>query len=91
LKNDKGLGVKNGEMWQVEKISKDGTITIKNENKTKTFNIKDYNYIDHGYAVTVHKSRGMTVAKVIYDASATRTNYNEVYTAITRGKQEYSI
>jgi L-rhamnose mutarotase len=33
----------------------------------------------------------MTVAKVIYDASATRTNYNEVYTAITRGKQEYSI
>jgi ATP-dependent exoDNAse (exonuclease V) alpha subunit len=91
LKNDKGLGIKNGEMWQVEKISKDGTITIKNENKTKTFNIREYNYIDHGYAVTVHKSQGMTVAKVIYDVSATRTNYNEVYTAITRGKQEYSI
>jgi hypothetical protein len=33
----------------------------------------------------------MTVAKVIYDVSAARTNYNEVYTAITRGKQEYSI
>jgi ATP-dependent exoDNAse (exonuclease V) alpha subunit len=92
LKNDKGLGVKNGEMWVVEKVKEDGTITIKNENKTKTFNIiKDYNYLDHGYAVTVHKSQGMTVAKVIYDASAIRTNYNEVYTAITRGKQEYSI
>ena len=91
LKNDKELGIKNGEMWQVEKISKDGTITIKNENKTKTFNIREYNYLDHGYATTVHKSQGMTVAKVIYDASATRTNYNEVYTAITRGKQEYSI
>jgi ATP-dependent exoDNAse (exonuclease V) alpha subunit len=91
LKNDQKLGVKNGEMWQVEKISEDGTITIKNENKTKTFNIKDYNYLDHGYATTVHKSQGMTVAKVIFDASATRTNYNQVYTAITRGKQEYSI
>jgi ATP-dependent exoDNAse (exonuclease V) alpha subunit len=92
LKNDKTLGIKNGEMWQVVKVSKDGTITIKNENKEKTFNIiKDYNYIDHGYAVTVHKSQGMTVSKVIYDASATRTNYNEIYTAVTRGKTEYSI
>jgi ATP-dependent exoDNAse (exonuclease V) alpha subunit len=78
-------------MWWVEKISKDGTITIKNENKEKTFNIKDYNYVDFGYAVTVHKSQGMTVSKVIFDASATRTNYNEVYTAATRGKLEYSI
>jgi ATP-dependent exoDNAse (exonuclease V) alpha subunit len=91
LKNDKALNVKNGEMWQIEKISKDGTITIKNENKEKTFNIKDYNYLDHGYAVTVHKSQGMTVSKVIYDASASRVNYNEVYTAVTRGKTEYSI
>jgi len=76
---------------EVEKINRDGTITIKNENKIKTFNIKDYNYVDYGYAVTVHKSQGMTVSKVIYDASATRTNYNEVYTAVTRGKTEYSI
>ena len=91
LKNDKSLNVKNGEMWQVEKINKDGTITIKNENKIKNFNIKDYNYLDHGYATTTHKSQGMTVSKVIYDASATRTNYNEVYTAATRGKLEYSI
>jgi ATP-dependent exoDNAse (exonuclease V) alpha subunit len=91
LKNDQALNVKNGEMWQVEKINRDGTITIKNENKTKTFNIRDYNYLDHGYAVTVHKSQGMTVSKVIYDASGTRVNYNEVYTAVTRGKTEYSI
>jgi len=92
LKNDRKLGVKNGEMWQVEKIDKNGNITIKNENKTKTFNIiKDYNYVDHGYTVTVHKSQGMTIEKVIYDVSSTRTNYNEVYTALTRGKIDYSI
>jgi ATP-dependent exoDNAse (exonuclease V) alpha subunit len=92
LKNDKGLGVKNGEMWVVEKVKEDGTITIKNENKTKTFNIiKDYNYVDHAYAVTVHKSQGMTVNRVLYDVSSTRANYNEVYTALTRGKLDYSI
>jgi ATP-dependent exoDNAse (exonuclease V) alpha subunit len=92
LKNDKALNIKNGEMWQVVKVDKSGNITIKNESKTKTFNIfKDYNYIDHGYAVTVHKSQGMTVNKVVYDVSSTRTNFNEVYTAVTRGKVEYSI
>jgi ATP-dependent exoDNAse (exonuclease V) alpha subunit len=92
LKNDKGLHVKNGEMWVVEKVKEDGTITIKNENKTKTFNIiKDYNYVDHAYAVTVHKSQGMTVNRVLYDVSSTRANYNEVYTALTRGKLDYSI
>jgi ATP-dependent exoDNAse (exonuclease V) alpha subunit len=91
LKNDKALGVKNGEMWWVEKIDKDGNITIKNENKEKTFNIKDYNYIDYSYSVTVHKSQGMTVSRVIYDVSSARTNYNEVYTSLTRGKTDYSI
>jgi ATP-dependent exoDNAse (exonuclease V) alpha subunit len=75
----------------VEKIKEDGTITIKNENKEKTFNIGDYNYVDHAYAVTVHKSQGMTVSRVLYDVSSKRANYNEVYTALTRGKLEYSI
>ncbi|MEJ5226841.1 MobF family relaxase [Thermodesulfovibrio sp.] len=90
LKNDKKFGVKNGEMWEVKSVDKDGNITIKNNNKEKTFNIKSYNYLDHGYASTVHKSQGMTTKKVIYSVSE-KTNYNEMYTAMTRGKEEYSI
>jgi len=91
LKNDKQIGVKNGEMWQVKSIDSQGNITIKNENKEKEINIKSYNYVDHAYAVTTHKSQGMTVNKVTSDVSSARTNYNEVYTAITRGKTEYAI
>jgi hypothetical protein len=33
----------------------------------------------------------MTVNKVVYDVSSARTNFNEVYTAVTRGKLEYAI
>ena len=33
----------------------------------------------------------MTIDQVISDVSAQQTNYNEVYTAITRGKTEYTI
>jgi ATP-dependent exoDNAse (exonuclease V) alpha subunit len=91
LKNDKQHGIKNGEMWQVKSIDSQGNITIKNNDKEKTINIKDYNYVDHSYAVTTHKSQGMTVNKVISDVSSQRTNYNEVYTAVTRGKTDYMI
>jgi conjugative relaxase-like TrwC/TraI family protein len=91
LKNDKQYGVKNGEMWTVEKIDKNGNMVIKNENKEKTINIKEYNYVDHSYAVTTHKSQGMTVNKVISDVSSQKTNYNEVYTAVTRGKVDYAV
>lgn len=91
LKNDKALKVNNGETWMVKNIDQRGNITLQNNEKEKTFNIhKDYNYIDHAYASTVHKSQGMTVNKVIFDCSM-KTNFNEVYTSLTRGKQEYSI
>ncbi|MCS7214958.1 MAG: AAA family ATPase [Thermodesulfovibrio sp.] len=90
LKNDKKLGVKNGEMWIVKNVDKEGNLTLKNDNKEKTINIRDYNYIDHAYSSTVHKSQGMTTNKVIF-ACSERTNYNEMYTAMTRGKQDYSI
>jgi ATP-dependent exoDNAse (exonuclease V) alpha subunit len=91
LKNDKQHGVKNGEMWQVKSIDSQGNITIKNNDKEKTINIRNYNYVDHSYAVTTHKSQGMTIDKVISDVSSQKTNYNEVYTSITRGKIDYKI
>ncbi|MEM3484364.1 MAG: MobF family relaxase [Candidatus Methanomethyliaceae archaeon] len=76
LKNDKRLGIKNGESWVVKSIDKQGNITLKNDSKEKSFNVKAYNYIDYGYASTVYKSQGMTVRKVIYCVSE-KTNYNE--------------
>jgi len=91
LKNDRQYGIKNGEMWQVKSIDSQGNMVIKNENKEKTINIKEYNYMDHSYAITTHKSQGMTIDKVISDVSSAKTNYNEVYTAVTRGKTEYMI
>lgn len=90
LKNDKRLGIKNGEFWVVKSIDKQGNITLKNDSREKRFNGKAYNYIDYGYASTVYKSQGMTVRNVIYCVSE-RINYNEMYTALTRGREEFSI
>lgn len=65
LQNDRHLGVKNGTLGVIEKINgnsisvqvADGT----DKSRQVTFNIKDYNNIDYGYAATIHKAQGITV------------------------------
>ncbi len=92
--NDRGLGVKNGQTSEVKKINGD-RISVKMENgKTVDVNTRSqYNYISHGYAVTDYKAQGQTAKNVIYNADmrGDRGNYNQAYTAITRGKESLSV
>lgn len=66
LKNDRHLGVKNGTTGTIEK-AQEGRITVKTDDgKTVKVNEVGYRDIDHGYAMTVHKSQGMTVDRAHY-------------------------
>lgn len=94
LKNDKSLNVKNGQTGEIKTINKDGKASVKMENgEMKNINVKSqYNYVDHGYAVTTHKSQGQTAQSVIYHADTQKgSSYNEAYVAITRGKEDVKI
>lgn len=90
LKNDKGAGLQNGQVFVLKRVDVNGNMTLGNDKGTKNININNYNYIDHGYASTVHKSQGMTVDKIINSVGA-KTDYNKEYTSITRGKEEVKI
>jgi len=91
LKNDRSIGVKNGELFWVKSIDPEkNTITLQNDRKTVQIDLTRYNYLDHGYATTVHKSQGMTVSRVLYDASG-KVSYNLAYVALTRGKHDYQV
>ena len=59
LQNDRSLGVKNGTLGTIEQVSARSMRT--DQRPTVTFDLKDYNRIDHGYAATIHKAQGMTV------------------------------
>lgn len=96
LRADSGMGVKNGTTGIIEKIAKDGTISVRLENgKIAKFNAdgrgtEDGNEIDYGYAVTVHKSQGMTVSKAFVLANSGMSLEN-LYVAMTRHKFDVEL
>ena len=94
-KADRDLGVKNGTTGTVLKISEDGTVTVTLESgRTTEFKAEQEAdqgiNVDYGYAVTVHKSQGMTLdaAFVLADKNMTKENLG---VAMTRHRHEANI
>ena len=65
LRNERSLGVKNGTLGTVEKVSTQSMSVRTDDGRNVMFDIKDYNRIDHGYAATIHKAQGMTVDRTL--------------------------
>lgn len=61
LRNERGLGVKNGTLGIVEEVSTHSMTVRADDDTLVHFDLKDYAHIDHGYAATIHKAQGMTV------------------------------
>lgn len=61
LKNDRGLGVKNGMLGEIEHVSPTQMTVRLDAGRSVVFDLKDYAQVDHGYAATIHKSQGVTV------------------------------
>ncbi len=60
------------------------------EERRITFNLEDYNYIDYGYATTLHKSQGMTVDNA-YVLAGINFNRHSSYVALTRHKERVDV
>lgn len=91
-KNDNDLGVKNGTLGTVLKTN-ERSITVQPDGehaKPIVVDLEAYNSLDHGYAVTVHKSQGATVDKTWLFATHTM-DQNLMYVAGTRHKNECKI
>jgi len=97
-KNDKHVGVSNGQTGTITEIDSDGNAKIQVGNKTIECNLhnrgdKGYTYIDYAYCLTNHKSQGSTYDKVIVnaDVSQQKTNYNAFYVQATRARYDITI
>lgn len=91
LKNDKELGVKNGTTGSVEK-SEDGRLVVKLDGKETRVDVQQekYNRLDHGYAMTVHKSQGVTVDRAHYAPSG-MTHREMSYVALSRQRESVQM
>ncbi len=61
LRNERGLGVKNGTLGTIEQVGAKSMSVRIDDGRSVSFDLKDYDRIDHGYAATIHKAQGMTV------------------------------
>ena len=94
-KNDRKMGVMNGETGTLTKIDvtsdgKDCSFMVKMDNgKEIRFDPRDYAQIDHGYAVTIHKSQGETVD--FSSNMVTGMGLNALYVQLTRHRDGTQI
>lgn len=61
LRNERGMGVKNGTLGTIEQVTPQRMAVRTDDGRSVAFDTKDYANIDHGYAATIHKAQGMTV------------------------------
>jgi conjugative relaxase-like TrwC/TraI family protein len=97
-KNDYKLGVRNNETAKIIDFAQDkkgnitGFVVEKNDGKSVVIDCKEYQHVTHGYALTVHKSQGITTNKAIVDLSSKSYNtYNKEYVALSRHKTQLSV
>lgn len=99
-KNSTALGVKNGTLGTVERIrvepSGEFKFTVKLDNgKTVEFSPnaqnEAYDAIEHGYALTVHKSQGITVDKTYVLVGGSMQDREATYVEMSRMRHECQI
>jgi ATP-dependent exoDNAse (exonuclease V) alpha subunit len=68
----KQKGVASRETARIEHIEKNGNIAVRlDSGRRVAWNLKEYNYLDHAYAMTSHSSQGMTVDRVLIHVDTT--------------------
>jgi hypothetical protein len=83
LRNERGLGVKNGTLGTIERVDTRAMSVRTDDGRSVSFDFKDYDRIDHGYAATIHKAQGMTVDRT-YVLATPGMDAHGTYVALSR-------
>jgi hypothetical protein len=90
LRNERGLGLKNGTLARIEEISPVAMTARLDGGARVTVEFKDYNHLDHGYAATIHKAQGVTVDRTHVLASP-GLDRHATYVALSRHRQSVDL
>jgi Ti-type conjugative transfer relaxase TraA len=96
-RNSKQLGVKNGqigtlEKWQINPHSGGIEFTVRMDaGDLVIFDVGQYGHVDHGYAISVHKSQGVTADNVSVLLSESMTDREWSYVALSRHRKRLRV
>jgi len=100
LRNDRGLGVKNGTLGTVRRITgTDEAVRLQvqldapegiGRGRIVGFSLADYADLDHGYAATVHKAQSVTVDRA-YVLATEGMDRHLAYVALSRHRDAVSL
>ena len=90
LRNERGLGVKNGTLGTVKMASAQSMAVRTDDGREVAFDTKDYGHIDHGYAATIHKAQGMTVDRAHVLATPGMDSHS-AYVAMSRHRDGLAL
>ena len=94
---NKELGISNRDIGTVTKMEPDRltVLTDGKEQRSVSFDPKEFRHYDHGYAVTSHSAQGLTTDRVIAhidtDSSRSLINTRLAYVAISRASEDARI
>ncbi|MBZ9850011.1 Ti-type conjugative transfer relaxase TraA [Mesorhizobium sp. CA14] len=90
LRNERGLGVKNGTLGIVEEVGRQSMAVRIDDGRSVRFDLKDYAQIDHGYAATIHKAQGMTVDRT-HVLATSGMDAHGTYVALSRHRDRMEL
>jgi 8-oxo-dGTP pyrophosphatase MutT (NUDIX family) len=90
LKNDRGLGIRNGSLGVLETVDASCMTVRLDAGRTVAFDLKDYAHLDHGYAATIHKAQGVTVDRV-HVLATPGLDRHAAYVALSRHRDRVEL
>ncbi len=90
LRNERGLGVKNGTLGTVEMANPQCIAVRADDGRDIVFDTKEYAHFDHGYAATIHKAQGMTVDRAHVLATPGMDSHS-AYVAMSRHREGLAL
>jgi Ti-type conjugative transfer relaxase TraA len=90
LRNERSLGVKNGTVGTLVRISGSELDVRLDDARTLRFDRKDYADLTHGYAATIHKVQGATFDKA-YVLASSHMDRHAAYVAMSRHRDAVSL
>ncbi len=92
-RNNKKMQIQNGDVGTVESIDNEQQrLSVKfDKGKTIEIAIDQYDHVDHGYAVTTHKSQGATVDRAFVLSHESLSGREWSYVAASRAREETTI